>query len=95
MAMSYSKAWRIMHEVEERLGVTLFERSVGGADGGGSRLTDDGRLLLERFSAFAREGDTALDSLYRKYFADITYAATSKVAAKRPHSPDSKSELSG
>ncbi|MGO8683623.1 MAG: winged helix-turn-helix domain-containing protein [Thermoleophilia bacterium] len=94
MAMSYSKAWRITHEVEERLGVTLFERSVGGADGGGSRLTDDGRLLLERFSAFAQESDTALDTLYRKYFADITYAATSEVPAEHSHSSGSETELS-
>lgn len=95
MTMSYSKAWRIMHEVEERLGVTLFERSVGGADGGGSRLTDDGRLLLERFSAFAEESDKALDTLYRKYFADITYAATSEIPAEPAYSSGNDNELPG
>jgi molybdate transport system regulatory protein len=74
MAMSYSKAWRITREVEERLGVALFERRTGGSDGGGSHLTDEGRLLLSRFQAFTREAELELEALFQKHFGDLPYA---------------------
>ena len=76
MAMSYSKAWRIVREVEQRLGVVLFERRTGGPDGGGSYLTHDARLLLSRFEAFTREAEEALEALFLKHFGDLPYAAT-------------------
>ena len=52
MGVSYSKAWRMVGEIERGLGVILLERQTGGVVGGGSRLTAEGRLLLERFDAF-------------------------------------------
>ncbi len=76
MAMSYSKAWRVIREVEQRLGVVLFERRTGGPDGGGSCLTDQARLLLRRFDAFTSEADDALETLFQKHFGDLPYAAT-------------------
>jgi molybdate transport system regulatory protein len=76
MAMSYSKAWRVMHQVERRLGVTLFEARAGGPDGGGSCLTDQGRLLIQRFEAFTREADDAVEALFERHFGDLPYAAT-------------------
>jgi molybdate transport system regulatory protein len=76
MAMSYSKAWRVMHQVERRLGVTLFEARAGGPGGGGSCLTDQGRLLMQRFEAFTREADDVVEALFDKHFGDLPYAAT-------------------
>jgi molybdate transport system regulatory protein len=75
MGMAYSKAWRLVREVEQRLGVDLFERRTGGPGGGGSRLTDEGRLLLQRFEAFTRDADTALAALFEEHFGDLPYAA--------------------
>jgi len=75
MSMSYSKAWRIMREVEARLGVVLFERRTGGLDGGGSCLTNDGRVLLARFEALTQEADEAVRALFQKHFGDLPYAA--------------------
>ena len=66
MSMSYSKAWRIVHQVERRLGVALFEARAGGPDGGGSCLTDQGRLLMQRFEAFTHDADDAVDDVVRK-----------------------------
>ncbi len=76
MAMSYSKAWRVMHQVERRLGVALFEARVGGPEGGGSCLTDQGRLLMQRFEAFTREADDVVEELFERHFGDLPYAAT-------------------
>lgn len=68
MGMSYSKAWRITRAIEERLGVPLFERRTGGPEGGGSRLTAEGRMLLRHFADFKREADDALQELFDKHF---------------------------
>jgi len=73
MAMSYSKAWRVVREVEERLGVSLFERRIGGPDGGGSSLTDEAHGLLERFGALAAEADDLLAGLYFEHFRGVPY----------------------
>jgi len=82
MGMSYSKAWRIVREAEEHLGVGLLERHAGGAAGGGSVLTDDARALVERFGRLADDLQVALDVLYAKHFADLSFIQEQK--SQRP-----------
>lgn len=45
----YRTAWHKVKEIEERLGVRLLLTESGGADGGGSRLTDEAKDLIARF----------------------------------------------
>lgn len=47
MHMAYSKAWTLVNHTEEHFGVALIERN--GARG--SRLTEDGQMLLKAFDA--------------------------------------------
>ncbi|MFB6081129.1 MAG: TOBE domain-containing protein [Haloferacaceae archaeon] len=48
LGRSRARALRRLERLEEGIG-PLVERRRGGADGGGSRLTDEGRALLARF----------------------------------------------
>ena len=59
MQLSYRRAWGKLREIEQNLGVKLVETAVGGAGGGGSRLTAEGRRMIERFERFrtAAEAD--------------------------------------
>ena len=41
--MSYNKAWRIVRVAEEELSFPLIIKSVGGCNGGGSIVTDQGK----------------------------------------------------
>jgi molybdate transport repressor ModE-like protein len=75
MGMSYSKAWRMVGEIERELGVVLLERKAGGVVGGGSRLTAEGWLLLERFDAFMQDVDAMLEGLFRRHFSDLSHGA--------------------
>lgn len=63
MGMAYSKAWRILRNTEESLGITLLERK--GAHG--SVLTDDAKVLLEAFQrtekVLKEESQVILDSV--------------------------------
>jgi len=54
MAMSYSKAWRIIKTAEESLGGKLLESRTGGSGGGGAVLTD---LAKEFLSDYKRLND--------------------------------------
>lgn len=49
MKMSNSKAWKILKRAEEDLDMPLIERISGGKDGGGSKLTQEGEELLEKY----------------------------------------------
>jgi len=68
MGMSYSKAWRLMRNLEKRLNFPLLERHVGGASGGGSSITPKARDLLNRYKKFQKDVDRALEKIYRKHF---------------------------
>lgn len=53
--VSYACAWRQIKEAEERLGRALVVRRRGGARGGGSELTAEGRHLWVVFDKVNRE----------------------------------------
>lgn len=71
--MSYSQAWKLIKKLEERLGFKLLDKQVGGSSGGGSKLTDKGRIITKNFSAFRKEAKKCLDELENKYFDDDFY----------------------
>lgn len=71
MNISYSKALRLIYQVERELKREIVVRRQGGAQGGGACLTQDGKELLERFRKFQAECREAVDQLFQKNFADF------------------------
>jgi len=49
MNLSYRHAWTMLTSSEKHLGFRLVERKRGGRGGGGARLTERARRLLQRF----------------------------------------------
>lgn len=74
MGMSSSKAWKILHRAEADLGYALVTSSSGGRDGGGSRLTPEGRELLARYEAFEQEVQRQAAAAFSRYFAAAAQA---------------------
>ena len=68
MEMAYSKAVRLMQNAEKALGFPLLIRTTGGASGGGSRLTEEGRAWLLRYEAYRDACISANEALFRQYF---------------------------
>ncbi len=68
MDMSYSKAWRLIQTLEERLGFALLVRKVGGPSGGGSRVTSRGKDLMSHYERFRRDVEKGLARIYDKHF---------------------------
>ncbi len=71
MGMSYRAAWGYLKELEEAAGFALVER-----DGHGMRLTDAGRLFLQRFDAYRDRVAAAASAAYDDVFSDTDVART-------------------
>jgi molybdate transport system regulatory protein len=68
MGMSYSKAWRLIRTLEERLGFALLARKVGGQSGGGSNVTSQGKDLMKHYGRFRRDVKQAIERIYERHF---------------------------
>jgi len=71
MGMAYSKAWRLIRILEQRLGFPLLERKVGGPSGGGSRITPKAKELMSLYGRFRKEVNDALEEIYQKHFGSM------------------------
>lgn len=71
MNMSYSKAWSIIKRAERELGIALVESNIGGAGGGGSCLTPQAKILMDKYDEFCNEAGEMLIKLYNKYFSEL------------------------
>lgn len=71
MQLSYSSCWNIIRTLESQLNYSLIERSQGGAGGSTSVLTDRGRELLNRYSAYEKKLKEQASSLYEQYFGGL------------------------
>ncbi len=55
LGMSYRAVWGRIRHTEERLGVQLLTRNVGGASGGGSQLTEVALALMDEYRRLQAE----------------------------------------
>lgn len=70
MHMSYTKAWKMLNQVEKKLGEKVVVRVNGGLEGGGTHLTGRGKYLLYAYRDMQRELKRTTDFLQKKYFGD-------------------------
>lgn len=68
MEMAYTKALTIIKNAENALGFPLLIRSTGGKSGGGSKLTAEGKVWLERYEAYRDACVQANRRLYLQFF---------------------------
>ena len=71
MEMAYSKAWKLLRMIEQRLGFKILEREVGGRSGGGSRITPRGKELMSCYAVFREEAQEAVNRIFKKRFRSL------------------------
>lgn len=69
MNISYSKALKLITQMERELGRQIVVKKQGGAQGGYAYLTDDGKELLRRFRQFQAKLKETLMPLFNASFA--------------------------
>jgi len=70
LKMSYRAVWGRIKATEERMGRKMLIRNVGGASGGGSRLTPFAKSLVEQFQQLHKNILSQSDDLFEKKFKD-------------------------
>ncbi len=70
MDMSYTKASNLVKRAEKALGFPLTEKTIGGKDGGGSRLTAEAKAFLEKYEAYQEACREANSRIYREIFSE-------------------------
>ena len=68
--LSYKGAWEMLERAQRLSPRPLLEMSRGGGEGGGSRLTETGRVLLTAFYRLQEENERFLDTLNREFGHD-------------------------
>ena len=71
MQLSYSSCWNMIRTLEDQLNFPLIHRSQGGAGGSTSHLTEQGRLLLQRYLAYEQALRDRARELYEDYFGGL------------------------
>ena len=67
MAMSYSKAWKILNHAEEVMGTELITRVSGGRNGGSSTLTGAGEDAVREFREMEAKLSAYADELMKTH----------------------------
>ena len=70
MNMAYTKALKLIRNAEAALGFSLIHRQIGGKDGGGSTLTQEGKEWLCRYEAYRDACKQANSRLYLEFFSE-------------------------
>ncbi len=76
MNIQYRLAWQRLHEMEERLGITLVHTATGGKGGGGTTLTPAAYSLIERFLAISQAVDAFTAEQCRLHLPGLPEAVT-------------------
>lgn len=66
--ISYRKAWGYIKAMENRLGMKLIERRIGGRDGGGAVLTEEAVNFLKKYAAMEAGIQEIVDERFKKIF---------------------------
>lgn len=70
LGMSYRHAWGIVKTVERRIGRPILKTRKGGSrGGGGAELTEDGELLLDKYSEVKKNLFEVVDKLSGRFIA--------------------------
>ena len=71
MGMAYSKAWKLIRTMEQRLGFVLLDRKVGGRSGGGSSVTPKAKEFMSNYEQFRKELDVMINKIFQKHFGSV------------------------
>ena len=84
MEMAYSKAWKLLRMIEQRLGFMVLEREVGGRLGGGSRITPRAKELMSCYASFREEAQEAVNRIFQKRFRSFKEPGATGESPKPP-----------
>ncbi len=67
LGLTYRRTWGDLKAIEEVFGFPLLDKSRGGADGGKTELTPQGKNLVNAFDAFHSKVDVMMEEAFREF----------------------------
>jgi len=74
LGITYRRTWNDLKKIEKQLGFRILETVRGGAEGGSTRLTEDGIRLIQAFDHFHKRVDRIMKAEFDKFLTDIRNA---------------------
>ena len=71
LKLTYRKTWNNLQQIEERLGFPILETTRGGADGGNTCLTEEGKRIVRAFDNFHNEFDVMINQAFDKFKKEL------------------------
>jgi molybdate transport repressor ModE-like protein len=69
--LTYRKTWDNLRKIERELGFPLIKPTRGGADGGNTVLTIEGKIIIQAFEKFHSEYDQIIYQGFEKILNDL------------------------
>lgn len=69
--LSYRKTWDNLRKIETELGFALIKPTRGGADGGSTVLTLEGKIIIAAFEQFHKEYDAIIEEGFNRILSDL------------------------
>ena len=85
LGASYRYAWGLIQDGERELDIDLVIRQAGGAEGGGTTLTDAGKRLLAHYRSLKQEIDSQLADLLAPQEAEVQSSRYENQIHQREH----------
>lgn len=70
MGMAYTKALKLVKHAEAALQIKLTTTKIGGASGGGSTLTNEGKDWMNKYESYRNACLEANQKLYQEFFPE-------------------------
>jgi molybdate transport repressor ModE-like protein len=69
--LTYRKTWDNLRKIERELGFPLIKPTRGGADGGNTILTTEGKILIQAFEKFHAEYDLVIQQGFERILNEL------------------------
>ena len=76
LGLTYRKTWDNLRKIEKELGFPLIKPTRGGAEGGSTVLTLEGRIIIAAFDRFHNEYDSIIQNGFRTILAELKQKIT-------------------
>lgn len=70
MEMAYTKARKILLNAEKGFGVKLLIPTTGGVHGGGSILSPEAKVIMDKYELFRKKSKEANEQIYKEIFGE-------------------------
>jgi molybdate transport system regulatory protein len=66
--MSYRHAWGVIKKIEQRAGFKILDTKLGGKDGGGAQLTQQGKAFVDRADSLLSDLNRMVEKRFKQKF---------------------------